>query len=220
MKPAVTILLTAAAALGVGYLVGHVASPAVPAPSPTPQPNGGLLPPIPNPQFNPNQPVPPATNADALRAYTAQLLQQAATNPTSLDPVAMDQAAAELSSLGFTNEAASVTAAAAAVRAAKGILPMPNAPVVPQPAPVTGPVRVPAPRAPAAPGAPRPPLETLGARLPVELAEQMRIAMSSPGANPAAVRALAQRIGTMYPGARAEVATLLQHANAIAMGTP
>lgn len=215
MKPAVTILLTAAAALGAGYLVGHMAAPAAPAPAP--QPNGGLLPPIPNPQFNPNQPVPPATNADALRAYTTQLLQQAATNPTSLDPTAMDQAAAELSSLGFTNEATAVTAAAAAVRAAKGMLPLPN---VPQPAPAPGPVTAPQPAPRPAPRPGAPPLETLGVRLPLELAQQMRIVLSSPGANPAAIRALAQRISQVAPGARAEIQTLLQQADAIAMGTP
>jgi hypothetical protein len=117
--------LLAAGVLGVAYFVLKPTATAAPA-------NGGLLPPIPNPQPQPLPgpapapappnvlPVPPVTDPAALTAYVNQVLAQAAANPQSVNPAALDQAATELDQLNMPAQAAAVRAAAAAARAAQG----------------------------------------------------------------------------------------------------
>lgn len=205
--------------LGTAYFVFKPSAAAAPSNG-----GGGLLPPIPNPQPQPAPApnVPPVTDPAALTAYVNQILTQVAANPRSVDPAALDQAAAELDQLNMPAQAAAIRAAAVTVRAALGQVPVTGpgainsahptnifiAPTSAPPGVVLGPI------------GDQHRFSRFKAGLPAELGAQMGAILGSrdPAAAPAALM-LAQRIETLSPGAfAAEVMRLRQHAAALQNG--
>lgn len=92
---------------------------------------------------DPNKPIPnPQTNLDTLRTQLATLLAQAAANPTTVDPDAMETLAIALDQNGLNTEAAQLRAAEAHARGAQGphgggvFIPPPGGVGVPAPPPV------------------------------------------------------------------------------------
>jgi hypothetical protein len=130
MKPLHTTILIGLGGLALGYWAGKASPTVAPAPKPGPTP---FLPPIPNPN---RPPVPPVTDPTALANYAAQVLAQANADPTSVDPNAMDQAAAECDQLGLTQIAAALRQGAATARQRQGTLPGPAPQPMPAPIPV------------------------------------------------------------------------------------
>lgn len=179
-------VILGASALGLIFFTGKPAQMAPPSPTPTPP---IPIPPIPIPPGPlPPGPGPGPTPQEQLLQQFSILVQQATTNPNSVNPDQLDQLANQLEASGRTIEAGVLRQLSLQIRMTRGPLP-PSAQNPPPGGGLEGGILTP-------PGQPAPGGINPGI-MPVGLVNQMNFLMNNPAAEPTALEALANTLQPM-----------------------